>query len=146
MTGTPEGHVESISAEETTLASNLGDGTEGEKAIPPHIGVEQLRAQKREIDEARQQLVREYVEVDQEIERLGNGARARAVARDVNRRIITDDETLPHFAQVSQNIAATTALLHGLPEATTLEDRWAHREIRTLLERAAVQQAESSLS
>ena len=99
--------------------------------------MEQLRARKREIDEARQQLIREYAEVDQEIERRRNGGRARAVARDVNRRIIADDETLPHFIWASQNIAATTALLHGLLEAATPEDRRVHREISTLLERAA---------
>ena len=64
MAETPEGHVESISAEETTLVGNLGGRTERGIAAPPHIGVEQLRAQKREIDEAGQQLVREYVEVD----------------------------------------------------------------------------------
>jgi len=46
-------------------------------------------------------LVQEYVEVDQEIERHRNGGRARIVARDVNRRIIVDDETLPHFARAS---------------------------------------------
>ena len=39
-----------------------------------------------------------------------------------------------------------TALLRGLSEPATPEDRRAHREIRTLLERAAMQQAESSLS
>jgi hypothetical protein len=44
------------------------------------------------------------------------------MARDVNQRIITDDETLPHFTQASQNIATTTALLHGLLEAATPED------------------------
>ena len=38
------------------------------------------------------------------------------------------------------------ALLHGLPEVATSEDCRAHREIRTLLERAVAQQAESSLS
>jgi len=89
---------------------------------PPHIGVEQLRAQKREIDEAGQQLVREYAEVDREIERCRDGGHARAVARDMNRRIIANDETLPHFARASQNIVAATALLHGLPEAVTSED------------------------
>ena len=99
--------------------------------------MEQLRAQKWEIDEAGLQLVREYTEVDREIERRGDGGRACAVARDVNRRIIADDETLPRFAQASQNIAAATALLHGLPEAATSEDHRAHQEIRTLLERAA---------
>ena len=75
--------------------------------------------------------------MDQEIERRGDGGHARAVARDVNRRIIADDETLPRFTRVSQNIAATTALPHGLPEAATPEERWAHCEIRTLLEHAA---------
>ena len=68
------------------------------------------------------------------------------MARDVNQRIITDDEALPHFAQASQNIIAAMALLHGLPEATTPEDRQAHHEIHTLLKRAAAQQGESSLS
>ena len=90
--------------------------------------------------------MREYAEVDREIERRGDGGRARDEARDVNQRIIADNETLPHFARASQNIAATMALLHGLPEAATPEDRWAHREIRTLLKRAATQQVESSLS
>ena len=40
MTGTPEGHVESISTEEATPAGNLGDETKGEIATPPHMGVE----------------------------------------------------------------------------------------------------------
>ena len=38
------------------------------------------------------------------------------------------------------------ALLNGLPKAAMPEDRRAHHEIHTLLERAAAQQAESSLS
>ena len=84
--------------------------------------------------------------MDREIERRGDGGHTRAVARDVNRRIIADDETLPRFARARQNIAATMALLHGLLEAATPKDRRAHCEIRTLLERAAAQQAKSSLS
>ena len=71
---------------------------------------------------------------------------ARATARTVHQRILTDDGILPHFARASQNIAAATALLHGLPKAATAEDRRAHREIRMLLEHAAAQQAKSSLS
>ena len=133
MMSTPEGHVESISTKEATLVGNLGGKTKGEIAAPPRVGVEQLRAQKWEIDEARQQLVWEYVEVNREIERRGDGGRARDVARDVNRRIIADDETLPHFARASQNITATMALLHGLLEAAMPEDR----EICMLLECAA---------
>ena len=60
-----------------------------------------------------------------------------ATAHTVHQRILTDDGTLPHFARASQNITAATALLHGLPEAVIAEDHRAHREIRTLLERAA---------
>ena len=119
MAGTPEGHVKSVSAEEATPVGNLGGETEGEIAAPPHIGVEPLRARKREIGEAGQQLVREYELVDREIKRHGDGGHARTVAHDVNQRIIVDDETLPHFARASQNITTATALLHGLLEAAT---------------------------
>jgi len=59
------------------------------------------------------------------------------MARDLNRRIIEDDEALPHFTRASQNIAAAAVLLRGLPEPAIPEDRRAHREIPTLLERAA---------
>jgi len=108
--------------------------------------MEQLRARQQEIDEAGQGLAREYADINHEIKRREIGGHARATACTVHQRILTDDGTLPHFARASQNIAAATALLHGLPEATMAKDRWAHREIRTLLERAAAQQAESSLS
>jgi hypothetical protein len=47
------------------------------------------------------------------------------MARDVNQRIIEDDNDLPHFAQASQNIAAMMALLQGLPEPVTPKDRQA---------------------
>ena len=64
----------------------------------------------------------------------------------MNRRIIKDDEALPHFTRASQNITAMAALFRGLSGPATPEDHRAHREIRKLLERAAAQQAESSLS
>ena len=85
------------------------------------------------------------MELEREIERHGDGGCARAITHDVNRRIIKDDRGLPYFARVSQNIAAMAALLRRLPEPVTPEDRRAHHEICTLLEHAAVQQAESSL-
>ena len=53
MMGTPKGHVESVPTEEATLVGNLGDKTKGETVAPPRMGVEQLKAQKREIKEAR---------------------------------------------------------------------------------------------
>ena len=99
--------------------------------------MEQLRARKLEIDDAGQQFVQEYRKIDEEIKHRGDSGHARAAIRDVHQRILTDDGTLPHFAQASQNIATATALLHGLSEAATSEDRRARREIRTLLERAA---------
>ena len=68
------------------------------------------------------------------------------MAHDVNWRIIEDDQALPRFARASQNIATVAALLRGLPDPATPEDRRAHHEVRTLLERAAAQQAKSLLS
>ena len=138
MVETPEGHVESISVEETTPVGNLSGKTKGETVAPPRVGVEQLRARKQEIEEAEIKLVQECTEVDQEIERRENSGHARAMARDVNRRIIADDEALPCFTRASQNIATAMALLHGLLEATMPEDHRAHHKIRTLLEHVAV--------
>ena len=74
-----------------------------------------------------------------EIERCGYGGRACAIAHDVNQRIVEDDGGLPHFSWASQNIATVVALLRRLPEPMTPKDHRAHREIRTLLERAIVQ-------
>jgi len=54
MTGTLDGHVESASEKEVTPAGNLGDGTEGRTVAPSHVGVEQLKALKWEINEAGQ--------------------------------------------------------------------------------------------
>ena len=57
MMGTPEGHVESVPVEEATPMGNLGDETKAETVAPPRMGVEQLKARQREIEEARLQLV-----------------------------------------------------------------------------------------
>ena len=137
MAETPKGRVESVSEEEATPAGNPDGRTGGEAATPSRVRLEQLRARKLEIDEAGQGLMREYAEINREIERRGSGGQTRAMACDVHQRILTNDKNLPHFAQASQNIAAATALLHGLSEAATSENRCARQEIRTLLERAA---------
>ena len=86
------------------------------------------------------------MELERDIEHHGDSGLACTIAYDVNQRIIEDDGGLPHFARASQNIATAVALLLGLPKPATPEDRRAHREIHTLLERTAVQQAKSSLS
>ena len=53
MAETTEGHVESVSEEEATPVNNLGNEAEGETVAPPRMRVEQLKAQHREIKEAR---------------------------------------------------------------------------------------------
>ena len=45
MTGTPEGHIESVPGEEATSVDNLGDEAKEETAAPPRMRVEQLKAQ-----------------------------------------------------------------------------------------------------
>jgi hypothetical protein len=57
------------------------------------------------------QLEQEHMELEREIECHGNGGRVHANARDVNRRIIKDDDDLPHFARASQNIVTMAAFL-----------------------------------
>jgi hypothetical protein len=73
---------------------------------------------------------------------------ARRRARDVHRCICDNDggEHPPVFTRASQNVAAATILLRTMPEASTLEGRQAHGELRVLLKCVAVQQAESSAS
>ena len=108
--------------------------------------MEQLRARYQELEDAHLQLELERAKLERKIERRRDGGRACAISSDVNRRIVEDDEGLPHIARASQNIATMVALLERLSKLMTPEDHRAHCEIRTLLERATVQQAERSLS
>jgi len=111
MAGTLEGYIESIHEGEATQMNDLDDEVEEDVGAPPRLWVEQLKAQHQELEEAQLQLKQEHAELEREIEHHGYGGRARAMARDVNRRIIKDDETLPHFTRASQNITASAALL-----------------------------------
>ena len=54
MAETSEGHIEKDFEKEVTPAGNLGDGTKGRTVAPSRVGVEQLKAQKWEINKARQ--------------------------------------------------------------------------------------------
>ena len=139
MVGTPEGYIESIHEGGATPTDDLDDEVEGDAGAPPRLRVEQLKARHQEIEEARLQLEQECMELEREIERHEDGGHARAMARNMNRRIIEDDEALPHFTRASQNIATTAALLQGLLGPATLEDHRAHHKIRTLIDRAAAQ-------
>ena len=98
MTQTPEGHVESASREEVTPTNNPDSRSGEETTAPSGLRMEQLKARQQEIDEAGQGLVREYADINREIKRRKDGGRARAMARTVHQRILTDDGTLPHFA------------------------------------------------
>ena len=57
MAQTPEGRIESVSEGEATPTSNPDSRSRGEAAAPSRLRMEQLRARKLEIDEARQGLV-----------------------------------------------------------------------------------------
>jgi hypothetical protein len=57
-----------------------------------------------------------------------------------------DADAPPLFQWVSQNLAAAAMLLHGCPEPATSEERRVWEQLKTLLEAAAAQQAESSAS
>jgi len=52
----------------------------------------------------------------------------------------------PQFARAGQNIAAAAMLLRGLLEPVDPQEQMVHRNLRALVETAAVQQAESSAS
>ena len=54
MAETSEGHVESVSEGEATPTHNPDARIEGKAVAPPHVRMEQLRARKLEIDDARQ--------------------------------------------------------------------------------------------
>ena len=101
MAGSPAGQVKSIHEEEATPTNDLDDEVERDAGAPPHLWVEQLNARHQELEEAQLQLEQERVELEREIERHGDGRRAHAMARDVNQRIIEDDEALPHFTRAS---------------------------------------------
>ena len=66
----------------------------------------------------------------------------------MHRRINNDEgsEQPPIFNRASQNVAAAAMLVRAMPEPSTTEGRRVRGELRDLLETAAVQQAESSVS
>ena len=52
----------------------------------------------------------------------------------------------PQFARASQNIAAASMLLRGVPEPVDPQERAVHRNLRVLVESTVVQQAKSFAS
>ena len=82
--------------------------------------------------------------LERELARGQRGGRARARARDVRRRIAADVPSVPVLPRASQNVAAAAAIFQNLPEPDTPEGRQAHYQVRQLLERAALQHAETA--
>ena len=71
---------------------------------------------------------------------------ARGHARQVQRNIMDGGNDPPQFARASQNIAVAAMLLRSLSEPNDPREQAIHRNLRALVETAAVQQAESSIS
>jgi hypothetical protein len=100
------------------------------------------------IDEDCQQLVHLQASLEQECSGLGDGGAAWRRARDVYHRINNNegDDQPPLFARASQNVIAAVILLRMMPVPSTVEGQQVRDKLRGLLECAAVQQAESSVS
>jgi hypothetical protein len=81
-------------------------------------------------------------------EASARGERARELSRQVRDRINTapNVENADVPPRVSQKLVAAATLLRAMPAPSTPEARDMHREVQTLIEQAAVQQAESSAS
>jgi hypothetical protein len=121
-----------------TPPNSSDTGIRERSQAPPRMLLEQLREWQKVLVEACLQLEQEHAKLEREIGRRGDGRRARVVARDVN--------IPPLFARASQNVATAMALLEGILEPATCEGRRTHNKLRTLLERAVQQQAESLFS
>jgi hypothetical protein len=81
-------------------------------------------------------------------EAFARGERARELGRQASDRINADfDVNNPNMPpRVSQKLIAAATLLRAMPAPSTPEAQNLHREAQALIEQAAVQQAESSLS
>jgi hypothetical protein len=85
--------------------------------------LEQLRELEAKVNGDRRQLVHLRATLEKGHFGCGDGGAARHRARDVNRRINSDEggDQPPVFARVSQNVAAVAILLRMMPEPSTTE-------------------------
>jgi hypothetical protein len=67
-------------------------------------------------------------------------------ACQVQQVIDADANSPPQFAWAGQNISAIAMLLCNLPEPVDPQQQDLHRNMQTLVKRAAIQHAESSMS
>jgi hypothetical protein len=135
----------------------LGTGSRvaaGPSAPPPSppMGTD-INAQLAQARELEAKLAEEYrtvrlLRASMSGEASARGERARELGRQARDRINTDfnvdnPETPP---RASQKLITTATLLRAMPAPSTPEARNLHREAQALIEQAAVQQAESSVS
>ena len=110
--------------------------------------IAQLWELKAKLDEDRERLVLLEQILEQDLPYpLGGSVRRRA--REVHRQIVGDGEPeqpVNRFPRAGQNVVAATMLLRNMPEPSNSQAWRIRDEVQTLLQVAAVQQAESSAS
>jgi len=127
-------------------------GNDGQVDPPPQedraAQLAQLRELKTKLDEDRERLVLLEQILEQDLPYPPGGS-VRRRAREVHRQIVGDGEPEPpvsRFPRAGQNVVAATMLLRNMPEPSNSQARRIRDEVQTLLQVAAVQQAESSAS
>ena len=108
----------------------------------------QLREHKTKLDEDRERLVL-LEQIFKEDQPYPPGGSVRRRAREVHRQIVGDvepEQPISRFPRAGQNVVAATMLLRNMPEPSNSQARRIRDEVQTLLQVAAVQQAESSAS
>jgi hypothetical protein len=110
--------------------------------------LEQIHEMQAKLNEEAGQLVQLQQNMEQKWAGRSLAGEARHQARDVQRRIIDDARARlpPACSEVGQNLATMAILLRAMPEPSTTEGRRIQRELKNLLEDAAVRWAESSAS
>jgi hypothetical protein len=108
----------------------------------------QLRELKTKLDEDRERLVLLEQILEQDLPYPPGGS-VRRRAREVHRQIVGDvepEQPVNHFPRAGQNVVAATMLLRNMPEPSNSQAQCIRDEVQTLLQVAAVQQAEISAS
>jgi hypothetical protein len=110
--------------------------------------LEQIREMQARLDEEAGTLAQPRLNLGQECAGRALAGEVRHLPQDVQHCIIDDPRPRlpPASSGVDQNLAAAALLLRAMPEPSTTEGRRIQRELKNLLENAAVRRAESSAS
>lgn len=106
----------------------------GERPTP-----EQIEARWQELEETHRSLEREEAALN-----AAMIPHARIRMRNVGHQIAANETDLPKVARARQNIGAAALLARQLPPPAMPNERWAQHGLRTMLERAMVQQTNGS--